>query len=152
MSQQAAPGWYPDPQDPGQTRWWDGSAWTESTQPAAPPAYAAPPYQAPYPPPAYQPPAYQPPAYQPPAYQPPGYGEYWPPQHAGNRLSIWGIVCGAVAFLFVPPLFGAIGIVLSIKARRRGESLAQVALVVSILGLVLGMGLGILLLSRVHGA
>jgi hypothetical protein len=28
-----APGWYPDPSDPGQQRWWDGSQWTEQTMP-----------------------------------------------------------------------------------------------------------------------
>lgn len=28
-SQQAAAGWYPDPDVPDQTRWWDGTAWTE---------------------------------------------------------------------------------------------------------------------------
>ena len=31
-------GWYPDPQNPGQQRYWDGSAWTA----AAPPASSAP--------------------------------------------------------------------------------------------------------------
>ena len=36
----AAPaGWYPDPQNPGQQRYWDGSAWAAA---AAPPASAAP--------------------------------------------------------------------------------------------------------------
>lgn len=33
MSQWAA-GWYPDPEQPGQVRYWDGSAWTEHRQPA----------------------------------------------------------------------------------------------------------------------
>jgi hypothetical protein len=28
-----APGWYPDPSDPGQQRWWDGTQWTDQTMP-----------------------------------------------------------------------------------------------------------------------
>lgn len=36
--EQPPPGWYPDPQ--GQTRWWDGSAWTAQTQSVT--AYNAP--------------------------------------------------------------------------------------------------------------
>jgi hypothetical protein len=30
----AAPGWYPDPGDPGRRRFWDGSAWTDQAAPA----------------------------------------------------------------------------------------------------------------------
>jgi Protein of unknown function (DUF2510) len=32
---QAAPGWYPDPQQPGSQRYWDGSAWTDQRAPLA---------------------------------------------------------------------------------------------------------------------
>jgi Protein of unknown function (DUF2510) len=32
-----APGWYPDPAQPGATRWWDGRTWTEHVGPTAPP-------------------------------------------------------------------------------------------------------------------
>lgn len=28
------PGWYPDPQQPGFVRWWDGSTWTQHANPA----------------------------------------------------------------------------------------------------------------------
>jgi hypothetical protein len=51
MSGQSTPaGWYPDPQDPGRQRYWDGAGWSEATQPAAPatPGYGAPGYGSPY--------------------------------------------------------------------------------------------------------
>lgn len=36
MSGQNTPaGWYPDPQNPGQQRYWDGTTWSEATQPVA---------------------------------------------------------------------------------------------------------------------
>jgi uncharacterized membrane protein YhaH (DUF805 family) len=40
-----APGWYPDPENPGAQRWWDGTAWAPPAQPSAP--YPAQPYGAP---------------------------------------------------------------------------------------------------------
>ena len=36
MSPDVAPGWYPDPQNDAQLRYWDGAAWTEHTQQAGP--------------------------------------------------------------------------------------------------------------------
>jgi hypothetical protein len=34
---QTPPGWYPDPQDPTSTRYWDGENWTENRAPAQEP-------------------------------------------------------------------------------------------------------------------
>lgn len=34
MSTSPAAAWYPDPKDPAQLRWWDGSTWTPHTSPA----------------------------------------------------------------------------------------------------------------------
>jgi hypothetical protein len=36
-----APGWYADPSDPSQLRWWSGEGWTEHVSPIAQPAEAA---------------------------------------------------------------------------------------------------------------
>ncbi|MFD6177140.1 MULTISPECIES: DUF2510 domain-containing protein [unclassified Isoptericola] len=36
------PGWYPDPQNPQSSRWWDGRAWGPSAPPAAPTTQAVP--------------------------------------------------------------------------------------------------------------
>jgi Protein of unknown function (DUF2510)/SmpA / OmlA family len=36
--QQTPPGWYPDPQQPGTQRYWDGQQWTQQTAPGGPQA------------------------------------------------------------------------------------------------------------------
>lgn len=58
---QAAPGWYPDPSDARQLRWYDGAQWTASVHVAAPvaPAVQQPaPAQVPYQTPSYSQPQY----------------------------------------------------------------------------------------------
>ena len=44
--------------------------------------------------------------------------------------------------LFVPILFGVVGLVLGFIARSKGERLSTVAIIVSAVGLVLGLILG----------
>jgi hypothetical protein len=39
---QTPAGWFPDPQQPGQQRYWDGAQWTAHTQPLAGPAAPVP--------------------------------------------------------------------------------------------------------------
>lgn len=37
MTQPVPAGWYPDPENPAQQRYWDGAAWTQSVAPVTPP-------------------------------------------------------------------------------------------------------------------
>jgi hypothetical protein len=87
------------------------------------------------------------PAWQPPA-QPYADAGLARTRDAGNGYSIAGIICGAVALVFCPIVLGIVGLVLSAKAKQRGESLAGVARVVSIVGLVGGMLLGVLVYTQ----
>jgi uncharacterized RDD family membrane protein YckC len=100
-------GWYPNPENPEQQRWWDGSAWTEHVAVGAPlapgavphvpghAAPAAPPYSQygqPQPQPQYgQPqPPYQP-QYQPQQQYPPQPQQYgMPPQQYGQPAPYGG--------------------------------------------------------------
>ena len=66
----------------------------------------------------------------------------------GNVLSIISIVCGVVAVLFIPILFGIVGLVLGFIARSRGERLSMIAIIVSAVGLVLGLILGYVVYSN----
>lgn len=70
------------------------------------------------------------------------------PSATGNTLSIIGIVCGVLAVLFLPIVFGPIGIVLGIIARTKGERLATIAIIVAAAGMVLGFILGAIILSN----
>lgn len=145
-------GWYPDPQEPSNLRYWDGQAWTESTAPAAPPAApAAPP--APPAPAAGEPGAYPSyPSY--PSYSSfptgqPGMPSPYVDQKPSNTLSIIGIVCGAIGFLVCPFILGIAGLVLGFVARSKNEPLANVALIVSAIGLVGGIILGLVVYNTV---
>jgi hypothetical protein len=65
----------------------------------------------------------------------------------GRNLAIAGIVSGAVSFLVIPILFGPLGVLLGILGLARGERrLGTVAVVVSVLGLVVGFILSFLVL------
>ncbi|MDK1472050.1 hypothetical protein QNO07_01165 [Streptomyces sp. 549] len=83
--------------------------------------------------------------------QPTGQQPHGAPQSAstGNMLSIIAMVLGVIALIFLPIIFGPIGIVLAIIAKMvRHERLATAAIVVSAVGLVGGMVLGAVVNSR----
>lgn len=108
-------------------------------------------------PPDQQPPApgYQPPPPTPspgPAWQqqqPGGYGQPAPPSGTptGRPLTITGFVLAGLALLFLPPLFALIGVILSVVAMSKGDPLAKWSLVASIAGGVIGMIIGVLVVT-----
>jgi Protein of unknown function (DUF2510) len=114
-------GWYPDQRNPALMRWWDGTTWTDSTQPNPAPATAAPAPGGPQgagglgaspvgswqPGPQAAPTALQPPGppttpppfvYPGPAGQPGGPGQL-PPKSGRSKAVLWGIVGGAAVVI-----------------------------------------------------
>ncbi len=68
------------------------------------------------------------------------------PVATGNRLSIIGIVCGALAVI-IPIVFGPPSLILGVLARKRHERLANVALVVALVGILVGLILGFIVVN-----
>ena len=126
MSQLPPADWYPDPEDPGQHRYWDGTQWTEHRAPRAAPAA-----------PAASPPG-------------PAWGQA-PTAGTGtgtSGLAIASLIVGGVsfflAFLAVGALGGIVAVVLGIVALRRVREGAQGGRGLAIGGIVAG-GLAIAL-------
>jgi hypothetical protein len=68
-----------------------------------------------------------------------------PSRRPGAQIfSIMAIVCGVLAVLLVPILFGPIGIILAIVGNQRGEPLWKVGLGAAVAGMALGILLGYL--------
>jgi membrane protein DedA with SNARE-associated domain len=69
------------------------------------------------------------------------------PSSPGSTFSTVGIICGAIAILFFPFVFGPAGLIFGAVAKSKGEQKAVVALVVSGVGLVVGMIFGYIVSS-----
>ncbi len=65
-----------------------------------------------------------------------------PKPNSKQGLAIAGLVCGLIAFLFFPPLFGILGIIFGAISWKAGNKLGMAATVVSIAGLIMGMVVG----------
>lgn len=70
-------------------------------------------------------------------------------QGGGLGFSIAAIICGLIAVFFFPYVFGLIGIVLGIVARSRGERWSTWAIVVPIVGFLVGMALAFLVFRAI---
>ncbi len=151
---QTPAGWFPDPEDPANLRYWDGTAWTEHRHPADPsgvpagptvdatPAAAAPQF-------AYSPTAGTTPGYAAPYGTAPAYGAAQQNVLAlvGLILAIVGTVLGLIVGIFV--IVGIAGAVISIvgfiqanKMRAAGTPNDRRGLALA--GIIVGFG-GLLL-------
>lgn len=68
-------------------------------------------------------------------------------QNPKQGLAVAGLICGIVAFLFFPPLFGVLGIVFGAISMSAGNKLGKTALIVSVVGLLVGMIIGAMVFS-----
>ena len=59
-----------------------------------------------------------------------------------SPFSVIALILGGLSFLLFPILFGPAAIILAVIAKKKGESLANVALTVGIVGAVSGMIIG----------
>lgn len=89
-----------------------------------------------------------PPPPQDPYSYPGGHPGGQPPRQGAQIFSIIAIICGVLAILILPIIFGPIGIALALVARSKHEPLWKVALGVAIAGTVLGFLLGAIVLSN----
>jgi hypothetical protein len=143
-------GWYPDPNEPGLLRWWDGQTWTAQTQPST---------AGPVPGAGAEGGATQRvgdftiPADQPSGPQGGGTGwsrgrgrgRYGSGHSGGNRLSIT-VFCVEAVYLVLAAttgflLIGVLPLFLSIRAISAREKLGPVALAVTIVGFVASFAL-----------
>ncbi len=134
-----APGWYADPSNPAQVRWWDGVAWSPHTQPLAAPAPAT----ARLPNPQFAPVGSTAPVAPPPQY---AFATPAAPAARGNRFSFitMGVVALYVVLAFTAHIvvFGILPVLMSVRAVRAKEPLgwvavgcAAVAVLVALVGL-----------------
>jgi len=73
-----------------------------------------------------------------------------PPNRSGRGWSVAGSVRGVLAVLVVPIVLGPLGIVFGFLGRRRGDrSLGTIAMVISVVGFVVGLVLSAALLTLV---
>ncbi|MFG1791927.1 hypothetical protein [Nocardia sp. NPDC049149] len=71
-----------------------------------------------------------------------------PPHPSGSQVySIIGFVCGMIAILFCPILFGPAGIILGVIGHRKGEPLGKWAAIIAAVCMVLGLIVGFLIFN-----
>ena len=118
------PGWYADPNQPGQQRYWDGNAWTEHVAPAGGPPTGAPPAG---------------------GFGPPGAGFQTVGQRTPGKATA-ALVLGIVGIFLCPLVCSVLAIIFGVQARNEidanptalgGRGQAQAGFILGIVGIAL---------------
>jgi formate hydrogenlyase subunit 3/multisubunit Na+/H+ antiporter MnhD subunit len=64
--------------------------------------------------------------------------------------SVIAFVCGALAFVVVPPLFGVASLSFAFVAQQKHDPLAKYAAILGVVGLIAGIALGMTVWSPRH--
>lgn len=71
-----------------------------------------------------------------------------PTTNPGRVFTILGFIFGGLAILFLPIILGPVGAVLGGVGKYKGDPLGTWAIVVAIVGMILGFVLGAFILSQ----
>ncbi len=127
---QPAPGWYEDPTDPLQQRYWDGTTWTDHVAPRPVAPAAAPPAAA----------------------MPTNFGGAAAPARPTSTKATLSLVLSIVSWVALPVLAAIAGVILGHLARAeirgsggriQGDGLATAGLIVGYLNLVVALAIAV---------
>jgi hypothetical protein len=79
-------------------------------------------------------------------YEPQGIPAEQPSQRGGKVYGIFSIICATISLLFIPILFGPVGIILGVASKNKGEkTLGLVGIILSAVFMVIGIIIGVLI-------
>lgn len=66
-----------------------------------------------------------------------------PSKHPGMSEGISSMICAAISLLFFPPVFGATGIILGLRSKKRGaKTFGIIGMICSAIFMIIGLTLG----------
>lgn len=134
----APPGWYKDPADATQLRWWDEAGWSDRTRPAPVADDSSLAVSAPIGISAWQPPA-------PEAARAARIARS---KEAGNSLSNLGLTLSLAALLIVPILLAPAGVTLGVLGRRKGERRSYYTIATGVATFIAGIALSVYTVTK----
>jgi hypothetical protein len=73
------------------------------------------------------------------------------PRHGLSTPGVWSIICSIAAVFLVPPLFGAIALYLSYRAKKSGDAAGDMLMIGAIVAAIVGMVFGMVVWAQLVG-